>query len=198
MSTLGIFHCWDDAAQHPTRPVGAAPSQGSEETHLHIHIGDDALPRKGRDANAGGRGEANPAGRRNGRLRDQGEDPSEQPDCDPLIARIRQSGDTGEWSGELADDGGENGEGSPLKIKQDPQGGLLIHHALAENGEGMDANAEKLGLKRPLGSATLDSYRAFDDRALDQLQRTGSTEYGYAASRAFAAKMSAAFRPKNR
>jgi hypothetical protein len=83
MSTLGRFHCWDDTAQHPTRPVGAAPSQGSEEVHLHVHIGDDALPRKGRDANAGGRGEANPAGRRNGRLRDQGEDPSEQ----PIVAR---------------------------------------------------------------------------------------------------------------
>jgi hypothetical protein len=85
-----------------------------------------------------------------------------------------------------------------LKIKQDPQGGLLIHHPLAENGEAMDANAEKLGLKRPPGSATLDSYATFDRRALAELQRTGSTEFGYAASRAFAAQMSAAFAPKPR
>jgi hypothetical protein len=181
----------------------AAPPQesASEENHLHIHLdfADANAPRSGtprvsRRDNAGRPGEETPPARRNGLL-DQGEDPSERPDCGALIAKIRQNGETGEWSGELADDGGETGEGTPLKIKTDPQGGLLIHHALTENGEAMDANAEKLGLKRPPGSATLDSYRAFDERALAELRRTGSTQDGYAASRAFAAQMSAAFKP---
>jgi hypothetical protein len=205
MST-GRYQVWDDRGNHPTYPVRDVPAQSTEDEarHIHIHLPAEIMearrtsdrPARSRrgDANANAPGEGMPA-RRNG-LRDQGEDPSEQPDCGPLIARIRQSGETGEWEGELADDGGENGGGTPLKIKQDPQGGLLIHHALAENGEGMDANPKAMGIERPPGSATLDSYRAFDERALDQLQRTGGTEFGYAASRAFAARMSAAFAPR--
>ena len=171
-----------------------SPPRRVEETHLHVHIGDDALPRKGRDANVGRRGEANPAVRRNG-LRDQGEDPAGQPDCGPLIARIRQSGDTGEWEGELADDGGEEGQGTPLKIKTDPQGGLLIHHALPAEGA-MDANAEKLGIKRPPGSSAHDSYAALGRRALDELRRRGTTEFPVAATAEYARRMTEAFRPK--
>jgi hypothetical protein len=207
--SVGRYAVWDDNKGYPTHRVDDVPARSDEDEtrHIHIHLPAEIIearrtsdrPARSRgDANTGASGERNTA-RRNGGLRDQGEeDPSEQPDCGPLIARIRQSGETGEWEGELADDGGENGGGTPLKIKQDPQGGLLIHHALAENGEAMDANAEKLGLKRPPGAATLDSYSAFDERALAELQRTGSTQDGYAASRAFAKKMSAAFAPKRR
>ena len=41
-----------------------------------------------------------------------------------------------------------------------------------------------------------DSYATFDRRALNELQRRGSTEFPYAASRAYAAEIATAFRPK--
>jgi hypothetical protein len=171
----------------------AAPSQESasegeaHEHHVHIYL-DGLVPPSGTtrvsrpDANAGGPGE----------LRES--DPTEEQETGPLLCVIRQNGEDGSWSGELADNGGENGQGTPLRVRATGQG-LEIYHALPPDETG-DADPAKLGIKRPEGSATLDGYRAFDQRALAELRRTGTTRDGYAASRAFAAQMAEAFRRK--
>jgi hypothetical protein len=158
--------------------------------HLHVHIGDDALPRKGRDANAGGRGEANPAGRRNGPV-DQG---TEQ--C--LLKSESRDGEQ-RWLG------GSQDRQWTYVAHPTPDGDLLLevrHSGGAEEGENegevMDGDPKEMGIERPPGSAALDRRAAFDAKALQEFQTRGNTEFGYAASRAFAKKMAEAFKPQRR
>jgi hypothetical protein len=174
-------------------PINEPPSSGdeSEGQHSHIHLYLDGLvPPSGttrvsrRDANANG-----PGG-----LRES--DPTEEQETGPLLCVIRQNGEDGSWSGELADNGGENGQGTPLRVRATGKG-LEIYHALPPDETG-DADPVKLGIKRPDGSAALDRRSAFDARALEQYQTRGDTTFSVAANRAYAAKMATLFAQKRR
>jgi hypothetical protein len=109
----GRYRWWDDG--HPPQKIAPRPQPARDcagrDEHVHIHI---------HDANAGGKGEL--GSRRKGG--DQGGEEG-TPQHGPLLCRIRQDGRTEEWTGNLADEGGPNGEGTPLIVTSDPRGGLL-------------------------------------------------------------------------
>jgi hypothetical protein len=201
--SVGRFAVWDDTSNHPTHRVRDVPARSDEDehghhSHVHIHLDDAILPRSGtprasRRDNAGDPGEETPV-RRNG-LAGQGEVPEEE-QHGALICRISQSGEDGSWSGRLADDGGPDGQGTPLHIRSAGTG-LEIYHALPPDETG-DADPGKLGIKRPDGAAALDRRAAFDQHALEQYQTRGDTTFSVAATRGYAAKMAAAFAQKRR
>jgi len=176
---------WTDAhgVVRPAPPLKR--EQDDREQHVHIHLPENLYNQPHVAARDRRPHET--------RGRDQREDPSEQPDCGPLLARVRQDGKSGEWSGNLADDGGDNGEGTPLVVKTDPEGGLLLHHSLREEGTG-DADPAGLGIKRLLDSA---SHDAIDDAAFQRVQARGFASdpaEAYASQRSFTRRMAEAFK----
>ena len=199
--SLGRWRCWDDNRGFPTSRVAAGPPQSTEgeahEHHVHIHIGDEALSRSGaprvsRRDNAGDPGEEMPA-RRNG-------NPNGPSGAQPrMLARMLQDGRDGSWAATDA-------EGRPCEVRNGDDGALEIWHHPSVEQSGDEADPDVVGT-HPIeveGEAGLragpahDRRAAFDQRALEQYQTHGNTEFGYAASRAFAVKMAEAFKPQRR
>jgi hypothetical protein len=153
------------------------------------------LPRASRRDNAGDPGEETSV-RRNGLVGQGGEVPEEE-EHGALICRISQSGEDGSWSGRLADDGGPDGQGTPLHIRSAGTG-LEIYHALPQN-NGDQADPDIVG-EHPSphdpGAAHDRRQRRLGARALDSLTRTGHADLPYMATAEYARRMAEAFRPK--
>jgi hypothetical protein len=179
----------------PPPPEQSASEEG-HHIHVHFDIADAIMPRNGtprvsRRDNAGDPGEETSV-RRNG-LAGQGEVPEEE-ERGALICRISQSGEDGSWSGRLADDGGPDGQGTPLHIRSAATG-LEIYHALAQsNGDQADPDivGEHPAPNDP-GAAHDRRQRRLGARALDALTRTGFCEDPYMASAEYAIRMREAF-----
>jgi hypothetical protein len=188
--------------------VPAAKSAPRTEDGQHVHIWLEPSPAGTHDA--GGRSDemiGMAPTRRNGEGDQGGGEPG--PGYGPLLARIRQNGQTGDWEGEAVDEDGN--AASPLIIRSDPNGnGLLIHHAPVEAGDA--APSGKLGLFNPVGSHEPTGSKkppmaapgltgdAYDQAMLKAFKRDGMARGGpgaeIAANRAYAKQVAEAFRGK--
>jgi hypothetical protein len=141
MATTPTFRFYGDEMlpMPPARVRDTAPPKS--ERHTHIWLTEDAL--------AGAPGEAAPRpGATEMAVATRAIRPKR---CSTAhcSASSQQDGQSGEWAGNLADESGENGEGTPLHIRSTGNG-LEIYHSLPETEDA--APVGKLGMLNPQGA----------------------------------------------